>query len=73
MPRKLGKKSEPQGQISEIKLTKHKNTTQLRKDFVGAIVVFLICLVVLGGVYYFDQASPILSKWSVKIYDFLNL
>lgn len=73
MPRKLGRKPQTENKPGESKLTRHKTTAQITKDFIGAIAVFIVCLVILAGVYYFDMTSPLLHQWSVKIYEFLNI
>ncbi len=75
MPRKLGRSelAKAKKEATTKGLTKHKTIEQIRIDFLGSMALFVVCLGVLGGIYYFDQSSPLLSEWSVKVYEFLGI
>lgn len=75
MPRKLGRSdlAKAKKEAATKGLTQHKTIDQIKVDFWGSTALFLVCLGILGGIYYFDQNSQLLGEWSLKIYQFLGL
>lgn len=75
MPRRLGRSelAKAKKEAASKGLTQHKTIEQIRIDFLGSTALFVICLGILGGIYYFDQTSPLLGEWSIKVYEFLGL